>query len=132
VRFRDGGKLFDRTSRRVTLTPLGRQFLAELEPGYTQMQAAFGHARRTARETAGALRIGCTAFAAGPATSRLVEEFSARHPGCEVTLHEVELWEPYAALRRGEIDVMVNSLTVDEPDLTAGVVLENRGRVLAS
>ena len=59
-----GGKLFERTSRRVTLTPLGRQFLAELEPGYAQMQAAFGRARRAARETAGTLRIGCTAFVA--------------------------------------------------------------------
>jgi DNA-binding transcriptional LysR family regulator len=126
-----GGKLFERTSRRVTLTPLGRQFLAELEPGYAQMQAALGHARRTARETAGALRIGCTAFVAGPAVSRLLEEFSARQPGCEVTLHEVGTWEPYATLRRGEIDVLVNWLAVDEPDLTGGVVLEYRDRVLA-
>jgi DNA-binding transcriptional LysR family regulator len=126
-----GGKLFERTSRRVMLTPLGQQFLAELEPGYAQMRAAFGHARRAARETAGALRIGCTAFVAGPGVSRLVEEFSARQPGCEVTLHEVRMWEPYAALRCGEIDVLVNWLVVDEPDLTAGVVLEYRDRVLA-
>ena len=126
-----GGKLFERTSRRVTLTPLGRQFLAELEPGYAQMQAAFGRARRAARETAGTLRIGCTAFVAGPAVSRLVEEISTRHPGCEVTVCEVTMWEPYAALRRGEIDVLVDWLVVDEPDLTAGPVIEYRDRVLA-
>ena len=41
------------------------------------------------------------------------------------------MWEPYAALRRGEIDVLVNWLAVDEPDLTAGVVIEHRDRVLA-
>ncbi len=126
-----GGKLFERTSRRVTLTPLGRQFLAELEPGYAQMQAAFGRARRAARETAGTLRIGCTAFVASPAVSRLVEEISTRHPGCEVTVCEVTMWEPYAALRRGEIDVLVDWLVVDEPDLTAGPVIEYRDRVLA-
>lgn len=126
-----GGKLFDRTSRRVTLTPLGGQFLAELEPGYRQMQAAFARARRTARETAATLQIGCTAYVAGPAVSRLIEEFSTRHPGCEVILHEVAWWEPYAALRRGEIDVLVNWLAVDEPDLTAGAVIEYRDRVLA-
>lgn len=126
-----GGKLFERTSRQVALTPLGRQFLAELKPGYQQMQTALAHARHTARDAAGTLRIGCTAFVAGPAVSRLVDEFSARHPGCEVILHEVAMWEPYAPLRRGEIDVLVNWLAVDEPDLTEGAAIEYRDRVLA-
>ena len=28
---------------------------------------------------------------------------------------EVTMWEPYAALRRGEIDVLVDWLVVDSP-----------------
>jgi TetR/AcrR family transcriptional regulator, fatty acid metabolism regulator protein len=44
-----GGRLFERTSRKVSLTPLGQQFHAELRPGYQQMRAALDHARRTAR-----------------------------------------------------------------------------------
>lgn len=48
-----GGKLFERTSRRVALTPLGEQFHALLLPGYAQMQTALARARHAAREAAG-------------------------------------------------------------------------------
>ena len=65
-----GGKLFERTSRRVALTPLGEQFHALLLPGYAQMQTALARARHAAREAAGLLRIGCLVTLAGPALTR--------------------------------------------------------------
>jgi DNA-binding transcriptional LysR family regulator len=126
-----GGKLFDRTSRRVALTPLGQRFHTHLTCGYAQMQAALAEARTAARGVTGALRIGCTVTSGGPSLARLVDKFSVRHPSCEVTLHQVWIWEPYQDLRRGEVDVVVNWLAVDEPDLTAGPVIEYRDRVLA-
>ena len=43
----------------------------------------------------------------------------------------VSNFDPYSALRRSEIDVLVNWLAVDEPDLTAGPVIDYRDRVLA-
>ena len=46
-------------------------------------------------------------------------------------LDVVSNFDPYSALRRGELDVLVNWLAVDEPDLTVGPVLEYRDRVLA-
>jgi hypothetical protein len=33
---------------------------------------------------------------------------------------EVDVVDPYEPLRRGEVDVLVNWLAVDEPDLTIG------------
>jgi len=112
-----GAKLFDRTSRRVALTPLGEQFRDELGAAYAQLQAALDHARRAAREAAGQLRIGFTNTTEGPALSRLVAVFEARHPGCQVTLQEVPVTEAYAALRADEIDVLIHWLVIDEPDL---------------
>ena len=126
-----GGKLFNRTSRRVALTPLGQQFHTQLTCGYAQMQAALAEARTAARGVTGALRIGCTIIVGGPALTGLIDRFSARHPSCEVTVHQIGVWEPYRDLRRGEVDVVVNWLAVDEPDLTAGPVIEYRDRVLA-
>jgi predicted DNA-binding protein (UPF0251 family) len=61
-----GGALLERTSRRVTLTPLGQQFRGELGAAYEQLQAAVDHARRAAREAAGQLRIGFTNTTEGP------------------------------------------------------------------
>lgn len=128
---RVGGVLFDRTTRRVTLTPLGEQLRDELGTAYAQVQAALGHARRAARETAGILRVGFTNTTGGPPLSRLVSAFEARHPGCGTALLEVPVAEPYAALRAGEIDVLVNWLALDEPDLTAGPAIDCQSRVLA-
>lgn len=41
------------------------------------------------------------------------------------------MWDPYGPLRGGEVDVVVNWLAVDEPDLTVGPVIDYRDRVLA-
>jgi DNA-binding transcriptional LysR family regulator len=126
-----GGALFERTSRRVNLTPLGEQFRGELSAAYAQLQAALDHAKRAAREAAGQLRIGFTNTTEGPALSRLVAVFEARHPGSQVTLQEVPVTDVYTALRAGEIDVMIHWLVVHEPDLTAGPAIDRQDRVVA-
>jgi len=125
-----GGKLFERTSRRVALTPLGEQFHALLLPGYAQLQTALARARHAAREAAGLLRIGSLVTLAGPALTRLIDEFTVRCPDCQVSLHVVETRNPYASLRRGDIDVLVSFLVVNQSDLTTGPVIERRDRVL--
>lgn len=126
-----GGALFERTSRRVTLTPLGEQFRSELGAAYAQLQAALDHARRAAREATGQLRIGFTNTTEGPALSHLVAVFEARHPGSQVTLQEVSVSEAYAALRTGEIDVLIHWLVVNEPDLILGPAIGREDRVVA-
>ena len=128
---RVGGRLFERTSRRVTLTPLGEQLCKRVAPAWSELQAALDEARERARGIDGALRIGCTVTASGPVLSRLVEEFCAQNPDCDLTLHEVSMWDPYTPLRQGEVDVLVNWQILDEPDLVAGPVIEHRDRVLA-
>ena len=44
---------------------------------------------------------------------------------------EVDLIRPYEALRNGEVDVLVDSLALDEPDLSVGPLIDYRERVLA-
>jgi len=128
---RAGGALFDRTSRRVRLTPLGQQLRSGLQPGYAQITAALKAACVASRGVTGILRLGCLFTVAGHALTRLVEEFCARYQDCELTMHTVETRDPYAALRRGEVDVLASILIVDEPDLTAGPVFDYRDLVLA-
>jgi DNA-binding transcriptional LysR family regulator len=127
---RVGGALFERTSRRVVLTPLGQRLRDRIGPAWSEIQAALEEARAAARDTGGSLRLGCLVTMAGPALTRLVGEYCARYPGCELTLHTVETKDPYAPLRRGDIDVLVSYLVVDEPDLTAGPAFCYRDRVL--
>jgi DNA-binding transcriptional LysR family regulator len=128
---RAGGRLFDRTSRKVELTALGERLRGRLEPVYAQLQAAFDDARREARQVAGVVMVGFTSVQLGETLTRLVSAFEAGNHGCRVMLHEVDIFDPWGALRRGEVDVVVNWLAVDESDLTAGPAIGSRERVLA-
>lgn len=79
----------------------------------------------------GTLRIGLTVATGGQALTRLATAFGAAHPDCQVTLTEEGIADPYGPLRRDDIDVLVNWLAVDEPDLTAGPVIDRCDRALA-
>ena len=86
-------------------------------PAQLVINGQLDHARHTALEAAGQLRIGFSDTTEGPHLSRLAAAFEARHPGCQVTLQEVPVTEAYAALRADEIDVLIHWLVIDEPDL---------------
>ncbi|MCK2212703.1 LysR family transcriptional regulator [Actinomadura sp. ATCC 31491] len=119
---RIGGRLFDRTSRRVRLTPLGERFLADLRPAYDGLAGAVSRARAAAREVTGVVRIG---FLATPtdAVTGSVRAFERRHPGSSAELVEIPLSDPFGKLRAGEVDVVFTLLPVREPDLATGPAL---------
>ena len=127
-----GGQLFERTSRSVRLTAFGEQFLASVGPAYEQLDRAMTGMRNRSDGTAGSLRVGFTATVDGPVLSRLTEAFQDRHPGCQVSMHEVPVCNPYGELRKGEIDVVANWLAVRDADLTAGPAIGYYDRVLAT
>jgi len=126
-----GGSLFDRTTRRVRLTPLGMRLRDGWRPAHGQLLAAMDDARTAARQPAGTLRAGFTLTTGGTALTRLVRAFTAAYPSCDVQLRETDLRDLYEALRRDDIDVLVSWLAVDEPHLTAGPAIEHRARALA-
>jgi DNA-binding transcriptional LysR family regulator len=126
-----GGALFDRTTRRVRLTPLGTRLRDGWRPAYGQMLAALDDARAAARQPAGTLRVGFTVTTGGTALTRLVRAFTAAYPDCDVRLRETDLRDLYGPLRRDDVDVLVSWLAIDDPDLTAGPAIEHRARALA-
>jgi DNA-binding transcriptional LysR family regulator len=129
-----GAPLFERTSRCVAMTPLGEQFLSQLQPGYAQMQTAVGRARAAARGVTGELIIGFTATTPSEPLNRLVQAFEARHPECLVTLSEHpsagDDWDIWRPLRQGQSDVLVYLNGFDEPGLSIGPVIAWLDRVL--
>lgn len=127
-----GGPLFERTSRQVTLTPLGKRLRDRLEPAWTEVTASFAEARDYARGTSGTLRLGWPASASGPRLRLLTETFRGRFPECELVIHDVPMMDIYGSLRGGEIDVLAYWLAgQEEPGLTTGPVVEYRARALA-
>lgn len=129
---RIGARLFERTSRRVSLTAAGEELRRNLVPALASLNRALAQASERAASVAGPLRIGFTSTSDGPSLHRLIDAFQTRHPDCPVILHEVDTRDPYAAVRRGDVDVLVNWLAVDEPDLTAGPAISLHSRLLVT
>jgi DNA-binding transcriptional LysR family regulator len=127
---RVGVKLFDRTSRRVTLTPPGAELEGRLRSAHTELAAALERAATSVSGTAGTLRVGVTTVTDTVAVHDLVDAFAREHLECRLTLVEISIWDPYGPLRRGEIDVLCNWQAVDEPDLTCGPTIAEHARVL--
>jgi DNA-binding transcriptional LysR family regulator len=126
-----GVKVFDRTSRRVRLTPAGEALQRNLTPALAAVDQALADTSELSSAVRGLLRVGFVLTTEGPPLSRLIAAFQARYPGCEVRLHEVETFDAYQPLRRGDIDVLCNWLAVDQPDLTAGAAFAHYPRALA-
>ncbi|MEV0996341.1 LysR family transcriptional regulator [Nonomuraea sp. NPDC050202] len=126
---RIGGRLFDRTSRRVRLTPLGERFLADLRPAYDGMAQAVTRAKAAAREVTGVVRVGFLATPTDVVTGS-VRAFERRNPGCAVELVEIPLSDPFSKLRAGQVDIAFTLLPVDEPDLATGEGLNHVSHLL--
>jgi DNA-binding transcriptional LysR family regulator len=119
---RVGAALFTRSSRQVALTPLGRTFLAEARPAYSNLTGALTRARATARGTKTRLRLGFVGIAQ-PRLIEAVAAFRGGHPDIEIELSQLKLADPFTAVQRGELDAAFACLPVVEAGLVAGPVL---------
>ncbi|MFE3099623.1 LysR family transcriptional regulator [Nocardia tengchongensis] len=118
-----GGKLFERSSRNVALTPIGRRLAEDLHITYRDLRAGLGRAARAARHGEdGLLRIGVTSSSLAEIRP-LLKIFEAQHPNCSIHIEHVHFGNPFGALRADEIDVLVSWLPIEEPDLTVGPTL---------
>jgi DNA-binding transcriptional LysR family regulator len=128
---RVGTRLFERTSRRVTLTPAGTDLRRALAPNIEGLDRALGGVRDSAAGVSGTLRIVTTVTTRLPPVIHLCRAFRARYPECAVQIDSAIIHDPFVPLRRGLADVLVNWVSIDEPDLTVGPVIAAYDRVLA-
>lgn len=126
---RIGAALFDRTSRRVALTPVGRRLREDLQQAHDLLQAGLARAE-AAGLGAGRVRLGVIGTLGYELRPHL-DAFRRRYPGSDVQFTEVVGSDPFTSLRTGETDVNVLWLPVAEPDLTVGPTVATGGRVLA-
>jgi DNA-binding transcriptional LysR family regulator len=127
-----GGRLFDRSSRRVRLTPLGERLLVTLEPAHRQLVDALEDTRAVAVGITGTVRIGSyTRVLLGPRMPEIIDTFEARHPGCHATFVDTGLERDYLDwLRAGDVDIVVCWLPVSPPEFTVGPIVFRDDRVL--
>ncbi|WP_426403850.1 LysR family transcriptional regulator [Streptomyces sp. R-07] len=127
---RIGVPLFERTSRHVALTAVGRQLREDLIPAQEQLLRAVDRAMAMGRGMTGLLRVGYSSPMVAEILLKAADTFRGRHPDCEVEIREVQLYDPFGPIRSGQVDVQVTELPVDEPDLTVGPLVLSQPRAL--
>ncbi|MCQ8773411.1 LysR family transcriptional regulator [Streptomyces telluris] len=127
---RIGAALFERTSRTVRLTDVGRQLRDDLQPVYAGLHESLERARLAARGVTGRLRVGMMPFNVVD-MHHYWRTFRSRHPQWELEIRQLAYMDPFGRLRDNDLDVLVTWLPVEEPDLTVGPVLCTDPRILA-
>ncbi len=131
-----GASLFERTSRRVAFTAIGRRLFEDLRPAHQEILDAFARAVASGRGLDGVLRVGFLGTVTAEFVLRAAELLRTRHPGCEVRLRESRFTDGTAPLRDDLIDVLLIDnfaapVSALAPGHSAGPVLFREAPVLA-
>ncbi len=100
-----GARLFERTSRSVSLTPTGRSFQPDAIRILELCESAVRSARRTALGETGLVSIGFTGSSAAELLPTLLIECRKQLPDVEFKLAEMVTGEQSEALLQGRIDL---------------------------
>jgi DNA-binding transcriptional LysR family regulator len=131
VERRVGVPLFDRTSRRVQLTAVGRQLYEDVQPAWAHIATSLQRAMDAGRGLTGTLRVGFVGAAGGQLMFQVAERFRDRHSECDVQIREAQIGEVVPWILDGVVDLALMVYPVDAPGLTAGGVLISEARMLA-
>lgn len=99
-----GVRLFDRTSRRVSLTPAGNAFLERAQRVNREVDALLQEMREYAGGIRGRLRMSAW-YHVEPDLVNFVRDFSAVNPLVEVSIQELPASDSLDAVRAGDIDL---------------------------
>jgi DNA-binding transcriptional LysR family regulator len=128
---RIGAALFERTSRRVALTPIGGRLESDLRPAHQQILEGIDRAIAAGRGIDGELRVGFIGTAVGQFLHRVAATFHDLHAACHVQVMEARYNDFLDLLRADEADLVLVPVRVAEPDMAVSPVLFDEPTLLA-
>ena len=112
-----GAALLERTTRRVTLTPLGRDFLPRAQALVEQFDAQLRWFSDASNAHFGQLKIACVPTIARTLMPRLVARYAQRWPDVQIRIVETHVATLVRMLHDGEADLGIGFLPTPEPEL---------------
>lgn len=109
-----GFRLFDRSSRQVTLTLAGQTFLIDAQRTLALLKSAVDQARDVA-EGRRRLRVGIFGEGAGPLTHLILSSFHATMPAVELQYVELTMVNQLEAVASGDVDVALLRMPISQP-----------------
>ncbi|TCW79665.1 LysR family transcriptional regulator [Burkholderia sp. SRS-46] len=121
-----GVRLFERTTRRVTLTTVGRTFAPSAEQLLDDLDAALLGIRDVSSSRLGHVTIACVPSVAYYFLPNVIARYRARYPKIRIKLIDASANEVLDAVMSGEADFGVSFMGSQEPGVEFRTLLQER------
>lgn len=121
-----GVRLLERTTRRVTLTAVGRDFAKKVQLLLDDLDSTLLGIRGVAATRMGLVTVACVPSTVYYTVSRVVKAFREAYPRIRVKVMDAGANEVLAAVVRGEADFGINFIGSQEPDVAFHPLAEDR------
>jgi DNA-binding transcriptional LysR family regulator len=121
-----GFRLFDRTTRRVSLSSAGRDFLASAQSVLRHAQAAETAANDVRLRAAGVVRVGAPLVLASTALPQAIRDYMIERPKVVIRLHDVAVDSIVDAVASADLDLAVGPDRTTGADVASEVAFDSR------
>ena len=125
-----GVRLFNRSSRRVELTPAGAALAERVEPVLSALARVPTDMKAVAEGQVGRLRVAFTGLAMATVLPDILRGFHRQFPGIRLELNESPTSAQIAALQAGEIDCGFFHPDAQTPGIATTLLLREKNGVL--
>jgi DNA-binding transcriptional LysR family regulator len=121
-----GTRLLERTTRRVSLTAVGRDFNRQIKHILDDLDATLLGIRGVAATRMGEVSVACVPSAVNYFLTRVIARYHERYPKIRVKIVDDTANEVLLAVAQGEVDFGLNFLGSQENDVEFQTLLEER------
>ncbi|HET7864040.1 MAG TPA: LysR family transcriptional regulator [Burkholderiaceae bacterium] len=121
-----GVRLLDRTTRRVSLTAVGRDFARKVEQLLDDLDNTLLGIRGVAATRMGEVTIACVPSTVYYFLSQVIRRYHETYPKIRIKVFDAGANDVLGAVARGEADFGLNFMGAQEPDIEFKPLLEER------
>ena len=112
-----GVRLFDRSTRMIKLTPIGRELAPTLERVLHEIDAVMVNTKELASHIKGTVTIGALPSISSKLIPSTIAEFQKQYPGIVVRLRDVLAHLNVRLVKEEEVDFGIGTLRMPDPDI---------------
>jgi DNA-binding transcriptional LysR family regulator len=125
-----GVRVLDRSTRAVSLTPMGRELLPTLERVLADLATVVVNSRELAERSRGIVRIAALPSISATLLPDIIAKFRRRFPGITVHLRDCVATTVATLVRAGEVDLGISSLARTDAAIRVTPFMSDRMEVL--
>ncbi|HEX2115189.1 MAG TPA: LysR family transcriptional regulator [Alphaproteobacteria bacterium] len=125
-----GVRLFDRNTRTVSLTAVGRELIPAFQRLLQEFDAVVVNAKDLAAKRHGVVRLACLPSFASTVLPEIIAGFRRRHPRVSFVLKDAVGKRILSMVRGEEVDFGIGVAAAEEPDLETLYLMQDRMHVV--